>query len=122
MLRLRICALLLVVVTLIVAIWAWTTDDMMRVALSLLFASACLGVGSSFDAIEQRRRWRVLLSCLVYVAVVATAIIWAYVAAAPGLLTGALVLLAQIGIGLTLWAIATRKRRRMPSARRYYDN
>lgn len=116
------CALLLVIVTLFVAVWAWTMDDMIRVVIALLFGSACLAVVSASDAIEPRRRWRVLLACLVYVAVVATAIIWAYTAAAPGLLTSALVLLAQIGIGLTLWAFATRKRRRMPSARRYYDN
>lgn len=122
MLRLRICALLLVILTLVVAIWAWTMDDMMKIVIALLFASACLAVVSPFDAIEPRQRLRVLLVCMIYVAALAAAIFWAYTTAAPGLLTSALVLLAQAGIGLVLWAFATRKRRRIPSARRYYDN
>lgn len=122
MLRLRICALVLAVVTLFVAVWAWVDYATAEVSISLLFAAMCLAVVAPFDATEPRRRWRVSLACLVYVGAIAAAIIWAYNAAAPGLITGALVLLAQTGLGLTLWALAIRKRQKTPFARRYYDN
>ena len=55
-------------------------------------------------------------------AVLAVAIYLAHSLAAANLLTGVLALLAQAGIALSLWAFATRKRRRTPSYQRYYDN
>jgi len=122
MFRLRLSALCLVVLTLATAVWAWLGNDALEIGIASLFAAACLGLVVPFDATQPRRRWRVLLGCLVYVAAMAAATFLAYREATSGLLSGALVLLAIAGIGLTLWALATRKRRRTPSYRRYYDN
>jgi hypothetical protein len=122
MLRLRICAFLLVILTLATAVWAWLEHDALKLGIASLFAAACLAMVVPFDATELRRRWRVLLGCLVYVAAMAVATFLAYKDDISGLISGALVLLVLAGIGLTLWALATRKRRRTPSYRRYYDN
>ena len=122
MLRLRMCALLLVALTLVAAVWAFVAYETLEVAGALLVGAASLAVVAPFDAAAPRRRWRVLLACLVYVALLAVAIWMAHSLAAAGLLTGVLALLAQAGIALALWAFATRKRRRTPSYQRYYDN
>lgn len=122
MLRLRICAFLLSILTLATAVWAWFAYDALKLGIASLFAALCLVLVVPFDATEPRRRWRVLLGCLVYVAAMAAAIFLAYRDEVSGLVSAALVLLTLAGTGLTLWALATRKRRRTPSYRRYYDN
>lgn len=122
MLRLRIFAALLAMLTLAVAIWVWQAQDVGEVAVALVVASACLAVVTPFDAPNPARRWRVLIACLAYVMAVGAAMALAYAADFPGSLMTALLLLAELGLGLTGWALATRKRRRISGSQRYYDN
>ena len=65
---------------------------------------------------------RVLLACLAYVGGIGAALVFAHGVPDAGMLMFALILLVMMGVGMTLWAFATRKRRRMPRSSRYYDN
>lgn len=122
MLRLRMFGSLLSVLSLATAVWAWMTAAS-SVFFALLVAAICLAIVSPFDAPDPRRRTWVLIACLAYVAALATAVVFSRTGAFPsGALTGALFLLADLGVGLTCWALATRNRRRMSGSRRYYDN
>jgi 4-amino-4-deoxy-L-arabinose transferase-like glycosyltransferase len=122
MLRLRLFASLLSVLTLAAMALAVVSGVPIATAVALLAAAACLAAIAPFDAPEPRQRWRVVLACAIYVGAVAAALLFAYPAPDTGLLKFVLILLGLGGVGLTLWAFATRRRRRMPRSSRYYDN
>lgn len=122
MLRLRIFASLLSVLSLATMALAFVLGAPIATAIALLAAAACLAIVAPFDAPDPRQRLRVLLACLAYVVGIGAAL--AFVRGAPdtGALKFALILLVLMGVGMMLWAFATRKRRRMPRSSRYYDN
>lgn len=123
MLRLRIFASILAILSLAVAVWAWVGDVARETPVALLVAAACLAIVTPFDAPDPRRRTRVLVASLAHVAALAAALALARLGGgASGALTTALFLLAELGLGLAGWALATRGRRRMSGSRRYYDN
>lgn len=121
MLRLRVFASVLAVLSLAVAVWVRIGEPRGGVFIALLVAAACLAIVTPFDAPDPRRRTRVVIGCLAYVMALGAAIFLARTAAS-GSLTIALFLLAELGLGLACWAIATRNRRRMSGVQRYYDN
>ncbi len=121
LLRLRMFGSLLSVLSLAIAVWAWMTEAASPVFFALLIAAICLAIVAPFDAPDPRRRTRVLIACLAYLAALATAIVFSHTVAS-GTLTSALFLLAELGVGLTCWALATRNRRRVSGLKRYYDN
>lgn len=103
-------------------LYAAIIDFSAVISVALLAASACLAVVIPFDAPERRQRNRVVIACLAYTVIVAGAVTVALGLSYSGLLLAALVLLLLSGAGLTMWALATRKRRRMSASSRYYDN
>lgn len=122
MVRLRVFASMLAMLSLAVAVWAWTQEAAGEVLVALLTAAACLAAVTPFDAPDPPRRTRMLIACLAYVVAAAAAMALAYLDGAPGALMTALLLLAEFGLGLVGWASATRGRRRMSGSRRYFDN
>ncbi|WP_375427099.1 hypothetical protein [uncultured Sphingomonas sp.] len=122
MVRLRIFASILAILSLAVAVWAWVGEVAAGIPVALFVAAACLAIVTPFDAPNPARRTRVLIACFAHVAALAAAMALAYFSAAPGALMTALLLLTELGLGLTGWAIATRNRRRMSGSRRYFDN
>ncbi|WP_242182453.1 hypothetical protein [Sphingomonas sp. CARO-RG-8B-R24-01] len=122
MLRLRLCAAIVSILTLATIIIAIVSEAGIGVAVALLAASACLAIVAPFDAPTPRQRNRVLAACVGYLVATFAALAFARGAVAASILMIALVVLLQLGVGLTCWAFATRKRRRMPQSRRYFDN
>lgn len=123
MLRLRIFASIMAVLSIAVAVWAWLGDVARESSIALLVAAACLAIVTPFDAPDPRRRTRMLIACLAHVAALAAALMLARIGGgASGALITALFLLTELGLGLAGWVFATRRRRRMSGSRRYYDN
>ena len=121
MLRIRVCASFLSILSVAIAAWAWVGRAAGGVFIALLIAAACLAIILPFDAPDPPRRTRVVVGCFAYMSALTVAIIFAKNADSSALLK-ALFLLAQLGAGLTCWALATRNRRRASGLRRYYDN
>ncbi|MCU6455094.1 hypothetical protein LPN01_13500 [Sphingomonas sp. A2-49] len=122
MLRLRIFASLLSVLSLATMALAFVMGAPVATSIALLAAAAVLAMVAPFDAPDPRQRIRVLLACLAYVGGIGAALVFAHGVPDAGMLMFALILLVMMGVGMTLWAFATRKRRRMPRSSRYYDN
>lgn len=122
MLRLRIFACAISFLTLLLAVWAWIGASAAGVALLAIGAAGALAIVCPFDAATPWQRTRVTALCIVYVAAVAAALLLSVRTGAPRGVTIPLVLLVELGLGLACWAVATRKRRRMPASRRYFDN
>ncbi|RZM33615.1 MAG: hypothetical protein EOP67_21425 [Sphingomonas sp.] len=122
MLRLRMFAAVVSIVTLAAMILALVLGAPIGVAIALIVAAACLAAIAPFDAPAPRERNRVLFACVAYLVPVAAAL--AFARGVPGMemLMVAVIVLLQLGVGLVCWAVATRKRRRMPRSRRYFDN
>ena len=122
MVRLRIFASILSMLSLAVSLWAWRRAFDQEVLAALLIAAACLAIVSPFDAPNPPQRRRVLIASLAYVVALSAAIALAHASAASGALLSTLVLLGLLGIGLAGWAFATRNRRRLTGFQGYYDN
>ncbi|WP_277969132.1 hypothetical protein [Sphingomonas echinoides] len=122
MFRLRMFAALVAIVTLGVMVLAFVMEAPIGVPIALLVAAACLAAITPFDAPTRRERNRVLIACLLYLVPLAVAVWFAH--GIPGFerIEAAVIVLSQLGVGLICWAFATRKRRRMPQPRRYFDN
>ena len=121
MLRLRVFASIIARLSLAGAVWVRIGGSRGSVFIALLVATACLTIVTPFDAPDPRRRTRVVIGCLAYVAGLGTALFLAHTADADSL-TIVLFLLVELGLGLTCWAIATCNRRRMSGLKGYYDN
>ena len=122
MVRLRIFASIVSMLSLAVSLWVSKGPVTGEVLVALLAAAACLAVVSPFDAPDPPQRRRVLIASLAYVAILSIAMMHARAdAAATGALMVALVLLTLLGIGLAGWAFATRNRRRFASYHGYYN-
>lgn len=122
MLKIRILAAIVSILSLATLVLALVVEASAIVPLALLAAAACLAIVAPFDAPSPPRRNRILLACLAYLVALSAALIVARGETASGILMVALVILVQLGVGLTCWTIATRNRRRMPHSRRYFDN
>ncbi len=122
MLRLRIFASVVAILSLATMLLAVVLAAPIGVAVALLVAAACLAIVAPFDAPDTRRRLRVLLACVAYLAAVAVALLFTRSGPTEPVLLIVLTVLVQLGFGLACWAFATRKRRRMPQSRRYFDN
>jgi hypothetical protein len=122
MLRLRIFAAIVSVVTLAAMVLSLVLGAPIGVAIALIVAAACLAAIAPFDAPALRERNRVLFACLAYLVPVAAALAFARGVPGMNIVMVAIIVLLQVGIGLVCWAFATRKRRRMPRSRRYFDN
>lgn len=107
--------------SLLVAILAGLLGSGWLTLVAVVIGAACLAIVAPFDAPTPRERTRVVLACAAYVAAVAGAVVLAHRVEAPTLAMLALVVLILCGVSLTCWALATRKRRRIPASRRYYD-
>jgi hypothetical protein len=122
MLRLRIFAGVLSLLAVATGILAIVVGASIGVPVALAFAAACLGSVAPFDATSRWHRTRVVFAGVAFLAGVAVALVLARGETGANPLLLALVGLAQLGVGLTCWAFAIRKRRRMPRSRRYFDN
>lgn len=122
MLRLRICASIVSMLSAATVILALVLGTGPVVPIVLLTAAACLAIVSPFDAPNPRERTRVSIACLAYFTALAAAFALVLIAAISSTLTIAILTLLQFGVVLTCWAFATRNRRRIPRSRRYFDN
>ena len=122
MLRLRIFAFSLSLLSVVVALWARGTEPDGGTLIALLAAGACLAIVAPFDAPEPPQRRRVLIACIAYLVAVAVAMALANEASASTSMMLALLFLGLFGVGLTLWAFAIRNRRRVSNYHHYYDN
>jgi uncharacterized membrane protein (UPF0136 family) len=107
--------------TLLVTLLAWLQWSSWLTLLALVLGAACLAVVAPFDAPTPRERWRVVIACAAYTGAVGAAVIAAQRVEAPVTVMVPIVLLVLGGVSLVFWALATRKRRRIPASRRYYD-
>lgn len=121
MVRLRMFASALSILTLLVTLLAWLQGGSWITVLALVLGAACLAAVAPFDAPSPRERWRVVIACGAYTLAVAAAAVVAQRAEAKVIVMLPTVLLVLAGVSLAFWAIATRKRRRIPASRRYYD-
>lgn len=121
MLRLRIFAFSLALLSVVVALWARGGELDEGAIVALFVAGACLMIVSPFDAADPPQRKRVLAACLIYLAALAVAMMLAYEADVSGFMLFALLSLTLLGGGLAAWAFATRNRRRVSSYHHYYD-
>lgn len=122
MLRLRIFASVVSILSLATMLLAILVAAPIGVAIALLVAAACLAIVAPFDARDSARRLRVLVAGLAYLVAVAVALLFTRGGSTEPTLLIALTVLLQLGVGIACWAFATRKRRRMPQSRRYFDN
>lgn len=121
MARIRFFVGVLALLSILVALWAAVLEGERIAAGVLVAAAACLGAVCSFDAPDPRRRTRVVLACGVYVVLLGVLIVYTHNLRDAWSVTVALFLLLEAGVGLTGWALATRKRSRLPGSSRYYD-
>lgn len=121
MVRLRMFASALSILTLLVTLLAWFQGGSWITLVALVLGAACLAVVAPFDAPSPRERWRVVIACGVYSIAVAAAVVAAQRVESKVTVMVPIVLLLLAGVSCTFWAIATRKRRRIPASRRYYD-
>ena len=122
MFRLRMFAAIVSIVTLAVMILAIVLGAPIGVPIALIVAAACLAAIAPFDASARPARNRVLFACLAYLVPVAAALALAHGVPGMNMVMVAVIVLLQLGVWLACWAFATRKRRRMPRSRRYFDN
>jgi hypothetical protein len=122
MVRLRMFASFLSMLSLVVGVLALLNNVGWKVLVAIVSAAACLAIVCPFDAPSPRERIRVVLACFAYVAALLAAFVLAYAAPAPNTVMVALASLGIFGVSLTCWALATRKRRRIARSRSYYDN
>ena len=122
MLRLRISASIVSLLSLATVILAMVVGAWPGVTIALLAAAACLAIVAPFDAPNPPERIRVMIACLTYLAALMAALMLLQVTVFSRALAIAIVALLQCGIVLACWAFATRNRRRLPHSRRYFDN
>ena len=122
MLRIRIFAAVLSLLALLTVGLSVITEAGFAVVIALLAAAICLAIIAPFDAPAPRQRLRILLASIAYLLALLAALALTYTTPASNPLLIALVLQIQLGVALTCWVVVTRKRRRMPHARRYFDN
>ncbi|MEG3125910.1 hypothetical protein [Sphingomonas sp. GB1N7] len=122
MVRLRMFASILSILSLIVGALTLLYQVGWAVLAAIVVAAACLAIVCPFDAPNPRERTRVVIACFAYLAALMAALVFAYAAPAPNTVMIALVALGVFGVSLTCWALATRKRRRVARSRSYYDN
>lgn len=122
MLRLRITASLLSMLSLAMMTLAYLTGAPATTSIALLAAAISLFSIAPFDAPSPRQRIRVVVACVVHVVGVAAGLASIYATPDFPVMTLGLVGLLLAGVGITLWAFATRRRRRMPQYMRYYTN
>lgn len=122
MVRIRIFAAVLSLLALATVGLSVITEAGIGVLIAVLAAAICLAVVAPFDAPNPQQRLRILLASVAYLLALVAALGLTYITPASNPLMIALVLQIQLGVALTCWAFVTRKRRRMPHARRYFDN
>jgi len=122
MLRLRITASFVSMLSFAMMVLAYLVGAPVATSFALLVAGLLLAVVAPFDAPAPRQRLRVVAACAMYAAAVAAALVFAYAMPDARTLILGLVLLLLTGVGLTLWAVATCNRRRIPQHMRYYMN
>ncbi len=121
MVRLRMFASALSILTLLVTLLAWLQGGSWITLVALVLAAACLAIVAPFDAPSPRERWRVVIACGAYSIAAAAAVVAAQRVESKITVMVPIVVLVLAGVSLAFWAIATRKRRRIPASRRYYD-
>lgn len=122
MLRLRIFASLLSILTLASALRLQGQGAAIAVVGALGFAAACLAVVAPFDAPDPPRRRFVLGACLLYAGAAALALMLTLGSGARGVSVVWEALLLLAGLALSVWAFATRNRRRSRGWNRYFEN
>lgn len=122
MIRLRIAASLLSILTLVSAVWLQGRGAAIGVVIALGIAAACLAVVAPFDAPDPPRRRLVLGACLAYAGAAALGLALALGSGARGALAAWEALLLLAGLALSGWAFATRNRRRSRGWNRYFEN
>lgn len=103
------------------ALLTWLQGGSWISILAVVLGAACLAIVAPFDAPAPRERVRVVLACMAYSILIGVATVAAQRVEAPTLLMLALVFLLICGTSITCWALATRRRRRIPASHRYYD-
>lgn len=122
MARIRAAAAFLSILTMAIGAWALVAGASWPVVLALAVSAALLALMCPFDAPDPGRRTIVALACLAHGSAVGAATVLTQLDGAAGSLVIAQVVLAEVGLALAGWALATRNRRRLPGSSRYFEN
>lgn len=121
--RVRLTAALLALLTVLIAILFWFIPDVrLETVACTAIAAGCLAIVTPFEANEPPARKRVLLACIVFVAMIGIAMWFAFQGSAERAgPMGALTMLAVGGLALVVWSFGIRNRVSRPQWRDYYD-
>jgi hypothetical protein len=122
MLKIRLCAALWAVTTVVLALLLFRNPAAdLALPVLLVIAALCLAVVAPFDATRRPARMRVAAACGIHVLVLLAALGWAVVQGSPFGMIALLAIFVLLGGFLFAWAWTTRARTHRSGWGGYYD-